>query len=83
MVANHGRLWARIVGLVALVVAGVLCLATFGAASDDQKKLNASAAPGWSAHALVKLGVDIAAVGLGVAAVGAILAFFVRRSRAA
>jgi hypothetical protein len=83
MVANHGRLWARIVGLVALVVAGVLCMATFGAASDDQKKLNASADPGWSAHALVKLGVDIAAVGLGVAVVGAILAFFVRRSRAA
>jgi hypothetical protein len=83
VLANHGRVWVRIVGLLAVAVAGVLCMATFSAAHDDQKKLNATAAPGWSAHALVKLGVDVAAVGLGVAVVGAILAFFVRHRRAA
>lgn len=83
VLANHGRVWARIVGLLAIVVAGTLCLATFGAATDDQDKLNASAQPGWSAHALVKLGVDVAAIGLGVALLGAILALFVRRRRSA
>jgi len=83
VLANHGRVWARVVGLLAVLVAGALCLATFGAANDDQKKLTAAAAPGWSAHALVKLGVDVAAIGLGVALLGAILALFVRHRRAA
>lgn len=83
VLANHGRVWARIVGLIAVLVAGALSLATFGAAGDDQKKLNASADPGWSAHALVRLGVDVAAIGLGVALLGAILALFLRRRRAA
>jgi hypothetical protein len=81
VLANKGRVWARIVGLLAFLVAIALCLATFAAANDDQKKLNASADPGWSAHALTKLGVDVGAVGLGIAVLGAILALFLRHRR--
>jgi hypothetical protein len=83
VLANKGRVWARVVGLLALLVALALCLATFGAANDDQKKLTASADPGWSAHALTKLGVDVGVVGLGIAVLGAILALFVRHRRSA
>jgi hypothetical protein len=60
-----------------------LCAATFGAAHHDQKKLNATADPGWSAHALVKLGVDVGLVGLGIGALGALLSLFVRHRRPA
>lgn len=80
---GKGRLWAGIVGLIAVAAAGVLTLATFGAAHDDQKKLNAHAIAGVSAHALTKFGPVLAAVGLGVAALGALLAIIVRRRRAA
>jgi hypothetical protein len=83
VLAGKGRLWASIVGLVAAAIGGVLALATFGAAHDDQKQLNAGRHPGLLAHALTKFGADLAAIGLGVAVVGAILAICVRRRRSA
>jgi hypothetical protein len=83
VLAGKGRLWAGIVGLVAALVGGALAIATFGAAHDDQKKLNTGAQPGWLARAITKLGPDIAAIGLGLALVGAILAICVRRRRSA
>jgi hypothetical protein len=83
VVAGKGRLWASIVGLVAGLIGGILAIGTFGAAHDDQKKLNATAAPGWMAHALTKIGADIAVAGFGVVVVAAILALCVRRRRAA
>ncbi len=79
---GKGRLWASIVGLVAVSVGGLLAVATFAAATDDQKKLNANSVPGLTFHALTKLGPVVAAVGFGVAALGAILAICVRRRRA-
>lgn len=80
--AGKGRLWASIIGLIAAIVGGLLAVVEFSAAKDDQKTLSKGLPQGYSVHAIIKLGVDIAAIGLGVAVLAAILALCVRRRRA-
>lgn len=83
IVAGKGRLWASIIGLIAVIVGGALAAVGFSAVKDDQKTLNKGAPQGWLVHAITKVGVDVASIGLGVAAVAAILAICIRRRRAA
>jgi hypothetical protein len=83
IMAGKGRLWASIIGLLAVIVGGFLAAMEFSAVKDDQKTLNQGAPQGWLIHALTKIGVDVASIGLGVAVVAAILAICIRRRRAA
>jgi hypothetical protein len=83
IVAGKGRLWASIIGLLAVLVGGSLAAAEFSAVKDDQKTLNKGLPQGWLVHAITKIGVDVASIGLGVAVIAAILAICIRRRRAA
>ncbi len=83
IVAGKGRLWASILGLIAVIIGGFLAVVGFSAVKDDQKTLNKEAPQGWLVHAIAKIGVDVASIGLGVAVIGAILAICIRRRRAA
>lgn len=83
IVAGKGRLWASIIGLIAVIVAGFLAVMEFGAVKDDQKTFNKSVPQGWLIHTVTKIGVDVASIGLGVAVIAAILAICIRRRRAA
>ncbi len=83
IMAGKGRLWASIIGLIAVLVGGALSAVEFSAVKDDQKTLNKGAPQGWLIHAITKIGVDVASIGLGVAVIAAILAICIRRRRAA
>ncbi len=82
IMVGKGRLWASIIGLIAVIVGGALAALEFSAVKDDQKTLNKDAPQGWLVHAITKIGVDVASIGLGVAVIAAILAICIRRRRA-
>jgi hypothetical protein len=84
ILAQKGRLWVSILGLVLAAVVVIVGIANLGSVSDDQKTLARTFGadnPDGVGHALSKMGIDIVIIGGGVAVVAALLAICLRRPK--